>query len=194
MPENAISTMLAYLASNRTAKIGILSPRHILLTAPNAAQDLQRSNQEIDVLTTMTSGNLVNLKAYQDVGPFDDRLFIDVVDHDFNLRLKASGYRIIELTNLPLIHRLGTQKKVPLTRLTFVSHSPIRNYYLIRNSLLVARANSRFFPSYWLTAILTITIEIIKVALVENQRALRVKLAFQGLWHGLLGRSGKVSV
>lgn len=191
MPENAINTMLAYLSSNRSDKIGIVSPRHILLTAPKAFQTPEKSNPAIDVLTTMTSGNLINLDAYQDVGPFDDRLFIDVVDHDFNLRLKASGYRIIELTNLPLIHRLGTQKKIPLTRVTFVSHSPIRNYYLIRNSLLVAKANSRLFPGYWLTAILTITIEIIKILLLENQRTSRVKLAFQGVWHGLMGRSGK---
>ena len=191
-PVDMIPKMIRYLATSQPDTIGILAPKHILsVNIPEPL--LPEKSLAIDVRTTMTSGNLVNLAAYQRVGHFDDGLFIDVVDHDFDLRLKAAGYRIVELTDLHLVHRLGTPKRVRFTGLTYISHSPARNYYLVRNSLVVAIRNRHNYPFYLLTALLTVSIEIVKAALVEDKRLLRLRLIGKALADGIRKRTGKLS-
>jgi rhamnosyltransferase len=191
-PADLVPSMIHYLTTNQSDSVGILAPKHILsaLVSEQPTPERARANE---VITTMTSGNLVNLAAYKQVGPFDDGLFIDVVDHDFDLRLKAAGYRIVELTNLYLIHRLGTQKRLPLTSLTFVSHSPARNYYLIRNSILVARHHWKHTPGYSLTAALTILIEIGKIVVLEDQNLVRLRLVLKAVHDAIRYRKGPLS-
>ena len=187
-PAHFVETMLAYLSTTDTQTIGIVAPRHILTTAPNRALT---TSIPVPVLTTMTSGNLLNLRAYEQVGPFRDDLFIDVVDHEFDLRLQRAGYQIIELPYLDLTHSLGEQKRFPFVSYTYVSHSPLRNYYLVRNSLLVAIQYRQYHPGYLLTALRTIGIETIKATLFDDERLLRLRLIGKAIADGLRQRAGK---
>ena len=188
-PIDLVNNMLTYLATVDAKSIGIVSPRHVLSTAMNQAI---KSLKATPVLTTMTSGNLLNLRVYEQVGPFRDDLFIDVVDHEFDLRLNQSGYQLIELPALQLTHRLGEQKRIYFTRLTYISHSPTRNYYLVRNSLVVAILYWQHYPFYLLTALLTIGIETAKAALFEDERLLRLQLIYKAITDGLWKRMGKL--
>ena len=190
-PSDLVNKMLDYLATVEPETVGIVSPRHVLTTALNRPL---LSEKATPVLTTMTSGNLLNLRIYEKVGPFFDDLFIDVVDHEFDLRLNQAGYHIIELPYLQLIHRLGEQKRIYFTEYTYVSHSPIRNYYLVRNSLFVAIRFWSHHPLYLLTALKTIGIETVKAALFENERLLRMRLIGKAIVDGLRKRVGKLSV
>ena len=45
-------------------------------------------------------------ETYQELGPFEDQLFIDYVDTEYALRMRAAGYRIVE-SNVVLNHSLG---------------------------------------------------------------------------------------
>ncbi len=190
-PAGLVQTMLHYLATVPANPVGLVSPKHILTTA--SQQPTPRIEAPTPVLTTMTSGNLLNLRVYETIGPFRDDLFIDVVDHEYNLRLNRAGYQVIELPGLPLVHRLGTQKQVLGSRLSFVSHSPARNYYLIRISLVVARLHGRAFPRYVLTATTTILIEIAKILLVERQTGQRLRLVGRAFGDALRGRLGPLT-
>lgn len=190
-PANMVAGMVDYLNTAPADTIGILSPRHQLLTA--SEQPRAETQLATDVPTIMTSGNLLSLRSYQKTGPFWDDLFIDVVDHDYNLRLRTNGYRIIELSTIRLAHRLGEQKKRFGGRVRFVTHSPARNYYLVRNSLAVAIRHWRQHPGYMLTALTTIGIELAKGALLEDDRWLRVRLMVRGITDGISKRLGKLT-
>ena len=101
----------------------------------------------------MTSGNLVNLDAFRQVGPFMDELFIDSVDHEYCIRLQINGYKVIQLNGVLLEHTLGERRKhlfiYPLNffkkNKSIVSykivnnHNYIRKYYMVRNRLYVSR-------------------------------------------------------
>ena len=190
-PADLVQTMLRYLTTVPAGSVGLVSPKHVLTTAPPARSDGNQTPRP--VLTTMTSGNLLSLRAYERVGPFRDDLFIDVVDHEYNLRLNARGYRVIELPNLYLTHELGAPKRIPFTRLRSACHSPVRNYYLIRNSFVVARLHGRTFPRYIVTAATPIAVETAKICLFEDQKPRRLRLVVKALADALRGRLGPLN-
>lgn len=83
------------------------------------------------VENVMTSGNIINLKIWEKIGRFEEKLFIDEVDSDFCFRLISSGYRILKFNNIFFNHTLGNPKKsfFPMT----YSYHEKRCYYISRN-------------------------------------------------------------
>ena len=65
----------------------------------------------IEVDKCITSASLVPVSAWNDVGGFNEELFIDFVDHDFCAKLKEHGYRILQIGSVKLSHELGKGKK-----------------------------------------------------------------------------------
>ena len=88
----------------------------------------------------MTPGALMKSETYQKLGPFEDQLFIDGVDTEYALRMRAAGYKIVE-SNVVLNHSLG--KMTPHTfagRHIFVTnHNPQRRYFITRNRIVLLR-------------------------------------------------------
>ncbi|PAF15377.1 glycosyltransferase, partial [Terribacillus saccharophilus] len=52
------------------------------------------------VETAMTSGNMIDINKIDEIGYFNERLFIDSVDHEYCYRVKNSGYRVYRLNNV----------------------------------------------------------------------------------------------
>lgn len=95
-------------------------------------------NEPVDRL--ITSGSLLNLSLYVEIGPFDEQLFIDEVDHEYCYRAGLKGYRVIQFTHIFLEHQLGesvTVKTLKGHQKTTSFHTPIRLYYMVRNFLYV---------------------------------------------------------
>ncbi len=94
-----------------------------------------------------TSASLVKLSAFNEVGGFDDKMFIDCVDFDYCTTLLKNGYKILRDNEAILHHRLGEAKEVrffiPFGKLLGIkklqkplytyNHSPLRTYYYARN-------------------------------------------------------------
>jgi len=90
----------------------------------------------------ISSGSLISLDAWADIGPFDEKLFIDKVDTDWALRARAKGQRLYGVTNARFDHAFGetTLTVSPLgLRRQFFLYSPRRNYYQLRNSIALWR-------------------------------------------------------
>ncbi len=83
------------------------------------------------VENVITSGNVINLKIWNKIGKFDDKLFIDEVDFELCFRLISAGYRILKYNDIYFFHTLGTPKKsfFPMT----YSYHGKRCYYISRN-------------------------------------------------------------
>lgn len=179
LPQDAVFRMLSFLTADANrAKIGIVTGIH---TSPKH----QAMSQA--VAYTMTSGNLLNLTTYQKVGPFRDDFFIDHIDHEYGLRLNGAGFRVIELPALLLHHQLGESKATGWGASRFVSHSPLRGYYMVRNGWVLAK----LYPAFRWQATNLISKEWIKAVLFEDQKIRRLRLLWAGLRHAWRGRLGK---
>lgn len=135
-------SMLSYVARHS-------SNRRIGIVTAQADPNLRGTTAE-SVWYSITSGSLLDLKAYQECGPFMEELFIDGVDHEYCYRLKQCNYEIVILNYLPMLHRMGTQEEVKLfNKILFrwSSHSPLRSYYLVRNFMFILNKYNVLLPN-----------------------------------------------
>lgn len=144
--------------------------------------------------TVITSGSLVSLSAMQTVGPFREEFFIDHVDDDFCLRARSLGFRVL-ITREPLVtHAVGAPSlhRMPWRRYGTSNHSAVRRYYMTRNHVRLVREYVRRDPA-WVIETATVRIKALLLLIAfEQDRGTKLRHAALGLWHGLLGRSGKL--
>lgn len=93
---------------------------------------------EVDELTNVdliiSSGAMIPITVLDDIGGMKEGLFIDSIDLEWCLRAKHYGYKIFQ-TNITWInHRLGNGNSDKVK-----SHSPEREYYIIRNGIWLSR-------------------------------------------------------
>lgn len=89
----------------------------------------------------ITSGNLVNLSVWREIGGFNERLFIDMVDIDFCFRMTAKGYKILCIHRFGFLHEIGDGSFIKiLGKKRFTgNYSAFRKYYIFRNMAYVIR-------------------------------------------------------
>ena len=136
----------------------------------------------------ISSGTLIPMKVMDDVGGFRSELFIDYVDTEWCLRARSRGYAVVGSFSAHMKHDLGDVfihvmgREVPL-------HSPLRNYYMLRNGVWLIRQpwvgwQWRFIDS----------IRLFKTFLVfaffHPQRGESIRMMMAGLMDALRGRMG----
>jgi rhamnosyltransferase len=91
----------------------------------------------------IASGCLISASALEKIGAMDESLFIDAVDIEWCMRARAAGFRLLLETRAVLEHRLGRhgiRLRTGTKRVrTLALHSPMRQYYIFRNNLLLCR-------------------------------------------------------
>lgn len=152
--DNMMEEMLPYLSIADTA-----------IVAPFVDDDFENQvirnsgEREIEDITRCnTSGCVTNLLIWEELGGFDERMFIDCVDFDYCTRALKYGYRVIRVNKAVLHHRLGKAKEVrffmPFGKLFGIeklrrpfytyNHSPLRTYYYARNILYYMHKHKDF--------------------------------------------------
>lgn len=89
-----------------------------------------------------TSGSLTSIEAWERVGGFDNQMFIDMVDFDFNYLLQENGYKILQVRKATILHELGTNPRVIKENgeeILLLNRSPFRYYYVARNTVYMKR-------------------------------------------------------
>jgi rhamnosyltransferase len=107
----------------------------------------------------ITSGSLISLRVWNSIGRFSDELFIDAVDIDYSIRLKLNGYKQIRVNKEYLLQEVGRAEptfifrphkdnagKWMLKRYYRSNHSLLRQYYMTRNNIIVARKYRNYKP------------------------------------------------
>lgn len=157
-------------------KIGIIGP--------STNNDINKKEFYSKVSFLITSGSIINLKAFLRIGVFNENLFIDQVDHEYCLRLVVADFTILQFNNIILNHKLGQKKLIKLFfvfTIEITSHSPIRFYYFLRNSLYLIW-NCKFpdiiLKLFYFKIILK---EVIKNLFIESNKRERFKYFFQAI-------------
>ncbi|VFS57087.1 rhamnosyltransferase [Leminorella grimontii] len=92
----------------------------------------------IDATFIIASGCLIRTSVLEDIGLMKGDLFIDYIDVEWSLRAKNMGYRVFISPKAKMAHSIGDRRISVFGRQISV-HSPIRRYYLLRNSFYMVR-------------------------------------------------------
>lgn len=130
----------------------------------------------------ITSGNLVSSRAYQLAGGFVNKLFIDYVDFEFSLAVRAAGYTIVQINDAKLHHKMGeiTPKSLGGIKMFPTNHSPLRHYYIARNRQYLRRKYQHIFPDYLVAERWNNIKMWIKIILYEKDKFLSLRMAMRG--------------
>lgn len=146
-----------------------------------------------DVLGVITSGSLCRTSALREVGGIRADLFIDFVDWDLCLRLRAAGWRVVIEPAAVLLHSLGATRthRVAWVGVHASHHSADRQYYKYRNFLLLARAGTlRGEPRWAARQAAALAWGPLKILLLERDRVAKLRAVVAGVRDGLRGRGG----
>jgi rhamnosyltransferase len=128
------------------------SQKDIAVVAPgqlseNLNEDYGSYSETVSVIT---SGSLIQLNTWKETGGYNEKLFIDEVDHEYCYRARVSGYRIVQVNQVMLNHRLGSKKSGAylgtIGKRSRTIHSPQRVYFMVRNYLYVRKNYRGLFP------------------------------------------------
>ena len=139
----------------------------------------------------ITSGNLVREDVFSSVGAYDEGLFIDGVDIDFSLRVRAAGYSILRVGAAVLHHQLGSRQVAngPLARF-YLAHSPLRRYYMYRNHLYLVQRYWHRFPLFIAKATLVQVLHLLAMLVHERNTGASLRLIGRGIWDFFCKRTG----
>lgn len=172
-------------------KVGSIHPKYV---DPDTAIEpkVWRARDGGPVLA-MTSGALMPTWIFETVGEFATEYFIDWVDFEYCLRLRAAGYIIIDSKCAVLLHRAGNPRPISFLGLRFrpTHHSAVRWYYISRNRIAICRKYFRAFPIWILRSMFRSLQETVKCLVGENDRSRKFRNVLIGTWDGLNGRMGK---
>lgn len=179
-----ISKMLPYLSIEQD--IGIVAP--VIVDRNIGVVGHQPKNLYTHVNTCITSGAIVNIYKWKEVGRYDEWMFIDSVDFEFCYRMRKKGYGVIQIQEVELLHEIGKsqERKFLFWNVRVSGHSAFRKYYIARNNiyypmkhhlyLFVIRGHIR---NFWL---------LIKTLLYEaDEKSKKIRAILSGWKDGMIG-------
>ena len=197
LPDGCVDGLFAVRAAYPNAeRIGILAMAH-RDRGTNADYhhrwDIIRETPAWRLLrVTITSGSLVRREVFKQVGRFENRLFIDGVDHEFCLRVRSHGWQVVEARGHVMPHSIGASTVTRFLGLSVVCthHSPLRRYYMVRNHLEVCRRNLWFDPVWASKTFVQVVSGALAAVLCEQRKFAKLRAVLLGVAHFLARRFG----
>ena len=160
-------------------KISIICPQIIDLNLDNAI----KTGAEVLKCSTdlITSGSCIRIEDWIELGGFDERLFIDFVDTDYQERCLRSGKTIIKVNDAHLYHEVGSLMKKNFLGLKVIcsNHNATRRYYMVRNRLFFKR--KYFGKMSYYKELIRLLLGTFKILLFEEQKKAKIKSFIYGV-------------
>ena len=171
--------------------VGMLCPRYLDSRLNIEIPKLRAANGEI--AGCMTSGSMIEASTFELLGPFEETLFIDYVDYEYCVRMRLSGFKIVECRDAVLLHSLGriTVHRILGRELPVTNHNPKRRYYIHRNRLVLIR---RYFwkdRDWALTELKGLMFDSAMVLFFEDHKTAKAGYMLRALYDGMLNRLGQ---
>lgn len=146
-------------------------------------------NEPVEASFLISSGCLIRLDVVNDVGLMNEDLFIDYIDVEWSFRARNKGYKLYADPNSRMSHTIGDKRTSVFGR-TISVHSPIRRYYLYRNSIFMIRC-SYISWGYKLRELTFNVLRFCVFMLLSSDRKTYFKYSLKGFRDGLKGKMGK---
>ncbi len=191
--ENFFATLTAAFAASRWGgRLGILVPRYV---DSRLGTPLPPNLVECGLEAAMTSGSLLRMSTFAELGFFVDELFIDGVDYEFSLRLRKAGYVIEECPEAVLLHSPGEPTRhtlLGILRYQTANYSPARRYYQERNKIWIAKRYFTRFPVFCLKLFLFSSKDFVKILVAESNKRAKARFFLRGVLDGVRERMGRL--
>ncbi len=137
--------------------------------------------------TVITSGSLVSVGAYGDIGPFRDAFFIDHVDDEYCLRARRKGYRVLSTCKPVMLHSVGasTLHRLLWKRTGVTNHPPFRRYYMTRNHIILMKEYFAAEPRWVFDTAYSRMKSLVLLCLFEKRRPEKLRNVLRGFFHGV---------
>jgi len=140
----------------------------------------------------ITSGSLIRLPVLEEIDTLNEEFFIEHVDTEWSLRARSHGFLLFGVCSARMYHTLGDAVlKVPFTRRTVQLYRPQRYYYMFRNAVLLWQLPHAPLP-WKINELKRLLLRIVLLGIFAPDRFKRLGMMGLGLWHGLIGRSGRL--
>jgi rhamnosyltransferase len=165
-----------YNLKNRIGQIGVSIPQLSTKKSPFK-----------DVKVLITSGTLLSLRIFNEVGRFREDFFIDSVDFEYSLRIRKKGYVNLLSPEFGIDHQLGNTrvKKIWFLTISSSNHSPIRRYYMARNHAILSIQYFFSFPIWILKKNLAMVQILLQMLIVDDQKILKLRNTCSGFVAGI---------
>jgi rhamnosyltransferase len=175
-------------------RVGSIHPKYV--DPDTGTEPLVRRARDGGPVLSLTSGALMPVWIFDKIGEFASEYFIDCVDFEYCLRIRAAGYLIAD-SRAVLMHAAGhATKSLSILGFAFrpTHHSAERRYYMSRNRVVLYRKYFRVFPRWVLQSMNDSLRETIKCFVSERDRGRKFRSLVLGVLDGLSGRMGKRDV
>jgi rhamnosyltransferase len=150
---------------------------------------MSKNNTEIEATFIISSGSLIRLDIMKAIGPMNEELFIDYIDVEWSLRAKKLGYCVYMTSRAKMAHTIGENRSNIFGR-TILVHSPLRRYYLIRNSFYMLRQD--YIPiGYKLRELVFNLVRVLVGFILIKERSKFAYYIVLGIKDGIMGNFGK---
>lgn len=144
------------------------------------------------VKSVPTSGSVISKEAFALVGPMNDALFIDGIDHEWCLRAAAKGLKIIVSKNVTMLHNMGDDAVDWFGDYKPLYSNPIRHYFIVRNAIYLGFYGD--LPFRWRAVELLKTLRRIPAYLwASSDRSRSLRLICRGVANGIIGQLGPLT-
>lgn len=142
-------------------------------------------------LLPITSGSLTNLRVWERIGGFNEKLFIDLVDTDYDIRAALNGYCSYRINSAVLKHEIGhaapagipfphvDNGKLVIRRGYKGGYSITRSYYQVRNRIYVTKKYAKELKDMRLH-LQSVSYAIFRMVAFEPHRIRRIRAIIAG--------------
>ena len=180
-----VSELLLCMQHEQTAPLGLVAPVHLTGMRPVSPDGVRCR----EVMIPMTSGSLLILAAYEQAGRFRDDFFVDFIDNEYCLRLRRTGFAVVNACGAFLHHRVGAGKHIGPFVITH--HAPVRRYYKTRNRFRVFSEYLSIFPLHCMFDLIRFVKEILFIMVFESEKLAKLKMIWRGWCDFRQGRMGR---
>ncbi len=178
------------LGEKEQSEIGIIAPNYRI-----AKGLVHNESKPKKVETSITSGQLVKTEIFKKTGFYKEDLFIECVDHEFCLRAKKHGFKTFLVPQAILGQQIGMPKVYNLffKKIVIANHSPLRYYYLYRNSIYIYKSYFTVAAGWIFKNIISNKILFLKILFFENDKIKKISAIFKGCFDGIRNKYGKLN-
>lgn len=137
----------------------------------------------------IASGCMIHRDTFREVGLMNEEFFIDYIDIEWSFRAKSFGFDLYATPLAKMDHKIGDDRLSVLGR-EISLHSPLRRYYLARNSVLMLKKGYINWQYKVRESFYTFSRVFVYLLLV-NHKATYLKYIINGWYDGILNRVGK---
>ena len=146
-------------------------------------------NESVEATFLIASGCLIDSEVINEVGLMNEDFFIDYIDVEWSFRAISKGYKLYATPRASMNHIIGEDRVGVLGRKISL-HSPLRKYYLFRNSVFMIRC-PYIALGYKVREVIFYGLRLVVFLILSDEKMKYFRYSVMGYWDGLRNKRGR---